>query len=603
MRSSWLPHRLRTPATRSRRVSRGVAVYAATQASRARAPSARNAVTTCWSSRSDSSSSSKQRSSTGTARGSPSAPRSSTACSGAQPSAAWSSVSACSTSVIRAGTIAAPAASSCRRSTSGSASAHPPSWHTRSCGEARASACDASGLCVIACSFAQYGGREPAVGAGRLSDPPVAAASLQRMPVWEATVPYNACVPQAPGGPVLLLGLRHCANPPVCARIYSSTLLLGLRRAQTCCMVSPIGKWFVQQEEPCVWAIPASRKGRSRRPRCRRPPFARLVSRARRGDPDRFGVTTRAVTAPARAGPEVVPRAGRAALHGRRAALRAGRPRLGPYSHLLQGALAVEPAHPLAVRVFTAGQRDFPRLLFRPAQPHRALADGALSLLHGLALLGILRLVGDEATHVFAGGADEKCPVRPSALDEEASSASLHHALWAIERPCRPGCCCPPLPAPTTRQRLHRRAGDLRDEVGNHRAHLTHERLTLVRATHHPRELLLPLPRHPPSRRLPWCQCLGIGRGMSRMSRMVRELVRGLNRTTLGVLVVDEDRRPRVELLPHLPDFGSERDVLGAVVGALAGHERFDNPAQRVGTEHPVGKNHDREASLPRSPG
>jgi hypothetical protein len=86
----------------------------------------------------------------------------------------------------------------------------------------------------------------------------------------------------------------------------------------------------------------------------RRPPSARLVPRT--GDPDRFGVTTRAVTAPTRAGPEVVPRAGRAALHGRRAVLRAGRPRLGPYSHLFQGALAVEPAHPRAVRVFTAGQ-------------------------------------------------------------------------------------------------------------------------------------------------------------------------------------------------------------------------------------------------------
>src|SRR5438445_7697288 len=272
----------------------------------------------------------------------------------------------------------------------------------------------------------------------------------------------------------------NVAQTAVSARIYSSTMLLGLWRAQTCCMISPIGKWFVQQEESCGWAIPASRKGRSRRPRCRRPPSARLVSRARRGDPDRFGVTPRAVTAPARAGPEVVPRAGRAALHGRRAALRAGRPRLGQYAHLLQGALTVEPAHPLAARVFTAGQRDFPRLLFRPAQPHRALADGARGLLHGLTLLGILWFIGDEATHFFAGGADKECPVRPSALDEEASGTPLHHALRAIKRPCRPGCCCPPLPAPTTRQRLHRRAGDLRDKVSNHRAHLTHERLTLV---------------------------------------------------------------------------------------------------------------------------
>src|SRR5256885_16666955 len=237
-----------------------------------------------------------------------------------------------------------------------------------------------------------------------------------------------------------------------------------------------------------------SRKGRSRSPGCRRPPSARPVSRVRRGDPDRAGVTARAVTAPARAGPEVVPRAGRATLHGRRAALRAGRPRPGQYAHLLQDALAVEPAHPLAVRVFTAGQRDFPRLLFRPAQPHRALADGARGLLHGLTLLGILWFIGDEATHFFAGGADKECPVRPSALDEEASGAPLHHALRAIERPCRPGCCSPVLHTPPARQRLPRRAGDLHDEVGHHRAYLPHERLTLVLTTHHPCELLLPLP-------------------------------------------------------------------------------------------------------------
>src|SRR5262249_7164645 len=64
-------------------------------------------------------------------------------------------------------------------------------------------------------------------------------------------------------------------------------------------------------------------------------PSVRPVSRTRRSDPDRSSVTARAITAPARAGPEVVPRAGRATLHGRRAALRAGRPRLGPCGRFL----------------------------------------------------------------------------------------------------------------------------------------------------------------------------------------------------------------------------------------------------------------------------
>src|SRR5262245_35330702 len=223
--------------------------------------------------------------------------------------------------------------------------------------------------------------------------------------------------------------------------------------------------------------------------------LARLVSHARRGDPDRCSVTARAITAPARAGPEGVPRAGRAALHGRRAALRAGRPRLALGPHLLKGAFAVEPAHALAVRVFTAGERDLPCLIFRQAQPHRALADGAPGLLHSLALLGILRLVGDEAALLFARCADEEFPVRAGALDEEAASAPLRHALRAVERPCRPGCSYPPRHVPTPRRPLYLSAGDLRDEVGNHRSHLAHERLTRVLAMHHPCELLLPLPR------------------------------------------------------------------------------------------------------------
>src|SRR5215831_510334 len=266
-------------------------------------------------------------------------------------------------------------------------------------------------------------------------------------------------------------------------------------RAQPCCIISRNGERFLQEEDSCCWDSARVSKGEERETRMQEATSRGPASHARRGDPDRAGVTARAVTAPARAGPEVVPRAGRAALHGRRATLRAGRPRLGPCLPLLQGALAVEPAYPLAVWVLTAGQRDFPRLLFRPAQPHCALADRALRLLYSFTLLGILRLIGDEATHLFANGADEECPMCPGALDEEASDAPLCHALRAIECPCRPGCCCPPLPTPTARQRLHRRAGDLRDEVGYHHAHLTHEHLTLVLASHHPCELLLPLPR------------------------------------------------------------------------------------------------------------
>src|SRR5262245_39306414 len=225
------------------------------------------------------------------------------------------------------------------------------------------------------------------------------------------------------------------------------------------------------------------------------PPAVRPASRARRGDPDWSGVTARAITAPPRAGPEVLPCAGRATLHGRRAALRAGRSRLRPCAHLLQSAFAVEPVHALAVRIFAAGERDLLPFLFREAQAHRALADGALRLPHGLTLRGILRLVGDEAARLCADGADEEWPVGPDTLDKEASGAPLRHALRAIERTLRPGQCTLVLHAPPARQRLHRRAGDLRDEVGHHRAYLPHERLTLVLTTHHPCQLLLPLPR------------------------------------------------------------------------------------------------------------
>jgi hypothetical protein len=64
------------------------------------------------------------------------------------------------------------------------------------------------------------------------------------------------------------------------------------------------------------------------------------------------------------------------------------------------------------------------------------------------------------------------------------------------------------------------------------------------------------------------------------LSAVVRELGRGLDGATLGALVIDDDRGPGVELVPHLPDFGGERDVLGAVVRPRAGHQRFDDPVQ-----------------------
>ena len=54
-------------------------------------------------------------------------------------------------------------------------------------------------------------------------------------------------------------------------------------------------------------------------------------------------------------------------------------------------------------------------------------------------------------------------------------------------------------------------------------------------------------------------------------SGRVWELMRGLNRATLGDLIVDDDCSPGVELLVHLEDFRSKRDFLGAIVGPFAG--------------------------------
>src|SRR5262245_44948880 len=84
---------------------------------------------------------------------------------------------------------------------------------------------------------------------------------------------------------------------------------------------------------------------------------------------------------------------------------------------------------------------------------------------------------------------------------------------------------------------------------------------------------------------------------MGPLSGMVQSLRRGLNRATLSVFVIDEDRCPCVELLPDLENFCRQWDVLDAVVGPFAGHERFDDPAQGFRTEQMVGNNHRGETS------
>src|SRR4029453_3723900 len=84
-------------------------------------------------------------------------------------------------------------------------------------------------------------------------------------------------------------------------------------------------------------------------------------------DPDWRALAARAVTAPAWAGPKGVPCFGRPTLDCRCTTCRAGRPYLRYSLHLLQGALAVEPADTLAIRVGAAGEQGLLAFLFRQA--------------------------------------------------------------------------------------------------------------------------------------------------------------------------------------------------------------------------------------------
>ena len=74
--------------------------------------------------------------------------------------------------------------------------------------------------------------------------------------------------------------------------------------------------------------------------------------------------------------------------------------------------------------------------------------------------------------------------------------------------------------------------------------------------------------------------------------------VRGLDRTIVTRLVVNEDGSPRVELVLHLADFRGERNLLYPIVGPLTRDERFDDPAQRVRTEQAVRYDHDCAVSM-----
>jgi hypothetical protein len=53
-------------------------------------------------------------------------------------------------------------------------------------------------------------------------------------------------------------------------------------------------------------------------------------------------------------------------------------------------------------------------------------------------------------------------------------------------------------------------------------------------------------------------------------SGRVEALVCRLYCATVGVCVIDEDRGARVELVPHLRDFGRERDLVETIVSPFA---------------------------------
>src|SRR5262245_21729531 len=84
-------------------------------------------------------------------------------------------------------------------------------------------------------------------------------------------------------------------------------------------------------------------------------------------DPDWIALAASAVTAPAWAGPKDVPCLGRPTLDCRCTTCRAGRPSLRCSLHLLQGALAVEPAYTLAMRVGASGKQGLLAFLLRQA--------------------------------------------------------------------------------------------------------------------------------------------------------------------------------------------------------------------------------------------
>src|SRR5262249_51083798 len=86
--------------------------------------------------------------------------------------------------------------------------------------------------------------------------------------------------------------------------------------------------------------------------------------------------------------------------------------------------------------------------------------------------------------------------------------------------------------------------------------------------------------------------------GRDQRSLRLRELVRGLDRPTVRGLVVDDNRGARVELVPDLPYFGREWNLVETVVGPLARNVRFDDAAQGFRTQYAVRNDHRRDASL-----